>query len=85
MSRNTIIEIAASQVGIKENPTNSNKNPYGKWYGLDGFAWCAMFVSWVYDKAGNPLGHIDDDKGYRSCHSAYRISYVANTDQSGKE
>jgi peptidoglycan hydrolase-like protein with peptidoglycan-binding domain len=71
MSRNTIIEIAASQVGIKENPPNSNKNPYGKWYGLDGFAWCAMFVSWVYDKAGNPLGHIDDDKGYRSCQSAY--------------
>ena len=71
MSRNKIIEIAASQVGTKENPPNSKKNPYGKWYELDGFAWCAMFVSWVYDKAGHPLGHIDDAKGYRSCRSGY--------------
>lgn len=71
MSRSKIIEIAASQVGTKETPPNSNKTPYGQWYGFDGFAWCAMFVSWVYDQAGHPLGHIDDDKGYRDCRSGY--------------
>ncbi|MBL7921597.1 MAG: peptidoglycan-binding protein [Bacteroidia bacterium] len=71
MSREKIIEIAASQVGTKESPANSNKTKYGKWYGFDGFAWCAMFVSWVYDQAGHPLGHIDDDKGYRDCRSGY--------------
>jgi peptidoglycan hydrolase-like protein with peptidoglycan-binding domain len=72
MSRTKIIETAASQLGITESPAGSNKTPYGKWYGFDGYAWCAMFVSWVYDKAGHPLGKIDDAKGYRDCNSAYR-------------
>jgi peptidoglycan hydrolase-like protein with peptidoglycan-binding domain len=30
-----------------------------------------MFVSWVYDKAGHPIGKIDDAKGYRDCNSAF--------------
>jgi peptidoglycan hydrolase-like protein with peptidoglycan-binding domain len=72
MSRAKIIEIANSQLGVTESPAGSNKNPYGKWYGWDGFAWCAMFVSWVYDHAGHPLGKIDDAKGYRDCNSGYR-------------
>lgn len=71
MSRAKIIEIAHSQLGVSENPPNSNRTIYGKWYGFDGYAWCAMFVSWVFDQAGHPLGHIDDDKGYRDCNSAY--------------
>ncbi len=73
MSRQRIIDIAASQNGEKETPPNSNRNKYGKWYGWDGYAWCAMFVSWVYDQAGHALGHIDDDKGYRDCNSGYRF------------
>ena len=72
MSRAKIIETAHSQLGVCENPAGTNKNPYGKWYGFNGYAWCAMFVSWVYDKAGYPLGKIDDAKGYRDCNSAYR-------------
>ncbi len=71
MSREKIIEIANSQLGVGETPPGSNKNIYGKWYGFDGYAWCAMFVSWVYHNAGHPLGHIDDDKGYRDCNSAF--------------
>ncbi|HLP14095.1 MAG TPA: peptidoglycan-binding protein [Flavobacteriales bacterium] len=71
MSRAKIIEIAHSQLGVTESPAGSNKNPYGKWYGWDGYAWCAMFVSWVYDQAGHPLGKINDPKGYRDCQSGY--------------
>lgn len=71
MSRSKIIEIANSQLGVTENPPNSNKTIYGKWYGFDGYAWCAMFVSWVYHHAGHPLGKVDDDKGYRDCNSAF--------------
>lgn len=71
MSRTKIIETAHAQLGVTENPPNSNKTIYGKWYGFDGYAWCAMFVSWVYHHAGHPLGHIDDAKGYRDCNSAY--------------
>lgn len=71
MSRKNIIEIATAEIGTKENPANSNKTKYGAWYGFDGYAWCAQFVSWVYHFAGHPLDKIDDDKGYRSCQSAY--------------
>lgn len=71
MIRDKIIEIANSQLGVGEVPPNTNKTIYGKWYGLDGFPWCAMFVSWVYNQAGTPLGYVDDHKGYRDCNSAY--------------
>ena len=69
--RKIIISTAKSQLGETEKPKNSNKTKFGKWYGLDGYAWCAMYVSWVYDKAGFPLGHINDAKGFRGCQSGY--------------
>jgi peptidoglycan hydrolase-like protein with peptidoglycan-binding domain len=73
MSRKKIIEIASAEIGTKENPANSNKTKYGNWYGFDGYAWCAQFVSWVYHFAGHPLGKIDDAKGYRACQSGYQF------------
>ncbi|HEY5367484.1 MAG TPA: hypothetical protein VIJ75_00710 [Hanamia sp.] len=42
MSRQTIIESAASQNGTKESPANSNKAKYGVWYGLNGVKCCAI-------------------------------------------
>ena len=39
------------QKGFKEN-NGDNMTPYGKWYGLDGQPWCAMFVSWCAEQAG---------------------------------
>lgn len=71
MSRQKILQIAAAELGNGEYPANSNKTKYGAWYGYDGHAWCAMFVSWVYAQAGYPLGHIEDDLGYRSCQGGY--------------
>jgi len=71
MSRQTIIAVAAAEVGTKENPPGSNRTKYGQWFGLDGYKWCAMFVSWVYFKSGYPLGYIDTDKGFSSCQSGY--------------
>lgn len=64
---NKIIEIAEKEIGYKEDPADSNKTKYGKWFGFDGVAWCAMFVSWVYDQAGHPLGNIGYKKGYAGC------------------
>lgn len=69
--RQLILQKATAELGYKENPPNSNKTKYGEWYGWNGFAWCAMFVSWVYDQAQCPLGKIDDMKGFRSCRSGY--------------
>ena len=64
---NKIIEIALSKVGVKESPPNSNKTEFGVWFGLNGVAWCGIFVSWVCFMAGVPLGTIDYTKGFAGC------------------
>lgn len=73
MSRQSIINTAAAENGTKESPSNSNKTKYGKWYGLDGEKWCAIFVSFVYHHAGHPLEAIDRPKGYQSCQSGFNF------------
>ncbi len=66
---NKIIEIAQKEVGYKE--TAGNKTKYGKWFGFDGVAWCAMFVSWCYAQAGKPLPKIGFTKGFAGCQTGY--------------
>jgi len=66
----TIIEIAKKEIGYLETPPNSNKTKYGKWFGFDGVAWCGMFVSWCFDKAGANLGKIGFTKGFAGCQTA---------------
>lgn len=73
MSRQSIIDTAAAENGTKENPANSNKTKYGAWFGFDGAPWCAMFVSWVYDSAGHPLGNVETPKGYKYCPSGFNF------------
>ena len=68
---NKIIEIAEKEIGYKETPDNSNMTKYGKWFGFDGVAWCAIFVSWVYEQAGISLKNIQYPKGIAGCQSAY--------------
>ena len=60
----TIVSVADTQVGYKEKASNSsldsftanagsaNYTKYGKWYGINPGAWCAMFVSWCANQAG---------------------------------
>ena len=61
-----IHNLAVSQIGYEEQPVN--KTMYGKWYGLDGAPWCAMFVSWVFNEAG-AIKRIaaSGAKGFASC------------------
>lgn len=47
-----VLEIARGELGNKEDPAGSNRTKYGKWFGMDGYAWCMMFVMWVFWKAG---------------------------------
>ncbi|KYH30051.1 spore cortex-lytic enzyme precursor [Clostridium tepidiprofundi DSM 19306] len=47
---NKFVSIASGEVGYTEGAGNITK--YGKWYGLDGNPWCAMFVSWCANQAG---------------------------------
>ena len=46
----TILKAARKELGTAEKPPNSNKTKYGKWFGMDGVFWCAIFVSFVMDK-----------------------------------
>lgn len=56
----TTLAVAASQIGVMEDPPGSNKGPevdkYLKSVGLGpGYAWCAAFVYWVFEKAATTL------------------------------
>lgn len=50
-----VLSVATKELGYKETPANSNKTKFGAWYGLDGYAWCVMFVQWVCAQAGVSL------------------------------
>lgn len=55
-----VIEIASSEIGVKESPPNSNNVKYNTWYyGREvsggAYPWCMAFVQWCYDKAGYTL------------------------------
>ncbi|MBN8576746.1 MAG: peptidoglycan-binding protein [Cyclobacteriaceae bacterium] len=71
MSRQRVLEVAAAENGTRETPPHTNKTKYGEWYGLNGVPWCAIFISWVFDKAGCPLGPVDSTRGFQYCPSAY--------------
>ena len=61
-----LLIIAEQEIGNTEVPDNKTK--YGKWYGLDGNPWCAMFVSWVYHEAGlGKFVNASGKKGFASC------------------
>ena len=52
---NELLAIARAELGTKESPAGSNQVKYASWYGLNGQPWCAMFVMWVFDRAGVAL------------------------------
>ena len=48
-----LVEIAKSQIGVKESPANSNNVKYNTWYygkSVSGSAypWCCVFVEWCF-------------------------------------
>jgi peptidoglycan hydrolase-like protein with peptidoglycan-binding domain len=44
-----------SQIGVKENPPNSNDTPYGVQFGWNGVAWCSIFAWCMYTDSGIAL------------------------------
>jgi len=66
-----IIQIAKGELGNSENPPNSNLTKYGEWFGWNGVAWCAQFVSWCYAHAGCQLPNIGFSKGFAGCQTGY--------------
>ena len=45
-----ILNVERSQLGQCENPPGSNSTKYGKWFGVDGVAWCAEFQVWSFNQ-----------------------------------
>lgn len=74
----TILEVATAEIGTKESPVNSNHTKYGEWFGWDGVAWCAIFVSWCYAQAGFPIKGMGWSKGFAGCQNAYAYFKKSN-------
>lgn len=59
MTDEKILEIARKELGTKEFPPNSNRVKYNNaYYGREisgsSYAWCCVFVWWVFREAGAP-------------------------------
>ena len=63
---NDIVNRARFELDYTEK--NDNETKYGAWYGINGQPWCAIFVSWCYDKAGlvDKIA-AETKKGFASC------------------
>jgi hypothetical protein len=53
--RDTALIRAQHEIGVIEDPPNSNNVKYAEWYGMNGQPWCAMFVTWCYVHAALDL------------------------------
>jgi hypothetical protein len=44
---------ALRHIGKKEKPMNSNRTQFGRWFGVDGVPWCAIFVSYCFQQGAD--------------------------------
>ncbi|UOO38262.1 CHAP domain-containing protein [Oscillospiraceae bacterium CM] len=70
VSSQKLVDVARGYVGYLEKKSNAkledftanagsgNFTIFGQWYEMNGFAWCAMFVSYCAEKAGIPTSII---------------------------
>jgi len=72
---------AAKYIGIQEAPPNSNRTPFGVWFGVDGVPWCNIFVSYCFARGANYV-LADDFKGGRGAgiYAGKGCSYVPTTE-----
>ena len=68
MDLTNVIKVARQEVGYIES--KGNKTKYGDWFGLNGVAWCGIFVSWCYAMAGVKLPNIGFKRGFAGCQTA---------------
>jgi hypothetical protein len=47
-----VLNVARSQLGVREDPPGSNQVLYATWAAIPGLAWCGAFVCWCLEKAG---------------------------------
>lgn len=69
-SGNEIVRIADSQLGTGEHPPGSNCQKYGPCE-----EWCALFVAWVWERAGVPLEGGPPERAYSGSFDAWVKSH----------
>jgi hypothetical protein len=69
-SGNEIVRIADSQLGTAEHPPGSNCQKYGPCE-----EWCALFVAWVWERAGVPLEGGPPERAYSGSFDAWVKSH----------
>jgi hypothetical protein len=67
-----VVDIARREVGVTEEPPNSNKVKYNTWiYGKEvsgsAYPWCGAFVSFCFDQAGRTIKGAGLSKGFVGC------------------
>ena len=62
MSKSKVIEQARAELGNTEWPPGSNKNKYGEAYGMNGVPYCAQFLWWVFNQAGERMAFFGGGK-----------------------
>ena len=55
-----VLAVAIKEIGVKEQPANSNRVKYNTWYygkevSGSAYPWCMAFVQWCYEMAGVKL------------------------------
>jgi len=84
-----VLKSAIAELGQHESPAGSNRTKYGKWYGMDGNQWCAMFVSWCFHEAGctAAIAGLQSGKGFAGTQAALAYAkkhgWLAKTPEPG--
>jgi hypothetical protein len=69
---------AVRWLGTKESPAESNLQPFGAWYGMNGVPWCAIACAYWFEHGG-PQGSPSFTKGV---HYSY-VPYIVSDAQAG--
>ena len=56
MSVETALAEARKYLGYTESPRGSNNTIFGQWFGLNGVAWCSIFMSYVMEHSEGNSG-----------------------------
>lgn len=86
MAKHAWMTEAERHLGFHEKPVNLT--PFGKHYRIDGEPWCALFVSYCFEKSGHPLPSMQsgmkdgyaaviDAMEYAKNHGCWRPSWEA--------
>jgi hypothetical protein len=66
-----LVDFASSFALSHYKENKNNDNIFGKWYGVNNVPWCAIFVSYCFNKVGaRVLVAAGNPKGFASCTTA---------------